>query len=168
MSENEVTWLNELCYFRCFPTKARQTPRHIPARRSVFLQKGRWPQLLGKRKTTLTFWANGRRPQLFSQMEDNLNYLGKWKMTSTFHSIVSKHSHKLGSYGIYHFRSFEPPLVCLNIWIKTLPPSSLNTTILSDFLPWYVEYPQKPKIFFVIIFKITSLFYCLISIDRKM
>ena len=27
--------------------------------------------------------ANGRQPQLFRQMEDDLNFLGKWKTTLT-------------------------------------------------------------------------------------
>ena len=29
----------------------------------------------------------GRRPQLFKQMEDNLNFLGKWKTTSIFRQM---------------------------------------------------------------------------------
>ena len=43
----------------------------------VLLQVTQW-------KMTSTFQANGRRPQLFWQMEDDLNFFGKWKMTSTF------------------------------------------------------------------------------------
>jgi hypothetical protein len=38
------------------------------------LQIGRRPQLL----------SDGRRPQLFGKMEDNLNFLEKWKTTSIF------------------------------------------------------------------------------------
>jgi hypothetical protein len=32
------------------------------------------PNFLAKWKTTSIFWQNGRRPQLFSKMEDDLNF----------------------------------------------------------------------------------------------
>ena len=40
--------------------------------------------ILGILKMTLIFNTNGRQPQHFRQMEDNLIFLGKWKTTSTF------------------------------------------------------------------------------------
>jgi hypothetical protein len=50
---------------------------------------GRRPQLLGKLKMTSIFengrrpyfFKSGRRPQYFSEFEDDLNLLGKWKIT---------------------------------------------------------------------------------------
>ena len=40
-----------------------------------FLSNGRRPQC---------FRENGRQTQLFSQVEDNINHLAKWKMTLIF------------------------------------------------------------------------------------
>ena len=48
------------------------------------LENGRRPQFWGIWKTTSIFWPNGRRPQVFGQMEDDLIFLCKWKMTSIF------------------------------------------------------------------------------------
>ena len=39
---------------------------------------------LGKWKTTATFLANERRPQLSGQMEDDLNFFSKLKTTSAW------------------------------------------------------------------------------------
>ena len=57
-----------------------------------FWEHGRRPQFLEKWKTTSIFWENGIQPQLvngrlsnlFSKMEDDINFLAKWKTISTF------------------------------------------------------------------------------------
>ena len=56
------------------------------------LANGRRPQFFGKMEddlnfyakwnTTSIFWQNGKRPQYFGKMEDDINILAKWKTTS--------------------------------------------------------------------------------------
>ena len=52
--------------------------------------------LFAKWKIFYFFLVNGRRPQLFSKMEDNLKFVNKWKTTSnlvckwkTIHSFTN-------------------------------------------------------------------------------
>ena len=60
---------------------------------------------------TSTLKTNGRRLQLFRQMEDDLNFLGEWNMTSKFQANGKQPQ---------LFRQMEDNLKCL--WKSKMNP----------------------------------------------
>ena len=51
-------------------------------RRPQFLENGRRPQFFGKWKTTSTFWKMEDDLNVLGNMEDDFNFINKWKTTS--------------------------------------------------------------------------------------